>query len=318
MANRALITGVTGFVGSHLAEYLLSKGYEVYGTKRHQSRLDNIEHIKDKITLVDIDITDRSSVINALKKTKPDFIFHLAAQSYVPAALNAPESTMATNVIGTLNILEAVRILEIDPVMHVAGSSEEYGKVFEDEMPITEKNILRPMSPYAVSKATQDLLAIQYASSYKLKVIVTRAFNHTGPRQREVFVCSDFARQVALIEKGKQEPVIRHGNLEAQRDFSDVRDIAKAYELAVLKCKPGEVYNICSEKSTKIMDILNILVKMSKKKIETEVDKNRFRPIDIKIFLGNCSKFKKLTAWKPEIEIEQTLKDLLDYWRGQV
>ena len=318
--KRCLITGITGFVGSHLAEYLLSEGYEVYGTARWRSDTKNIDHIKSKIKLIDADLRDAYSVQNAVNQAEPDYIFHLAAQSFVLASWHAPQETLITNIVGNLNILEAVRSSKLKPVIHIAGSSEEYGKVYPNEVPIRETNPLRPMSPYGVSKVGQELLSLQYMESYGLEIIVTRAFNHTGPRRGEVFVTSDFAKQIAEIEKGKRDPIILHGNLEAKRDFTDVRDVVKAYLLAVEKCKAGEVYNICSgnEGIYSIKEVLNLLLSMNDVKIETKQDPNRMRPSDVNILHGDYSKFREITGWKPEINFKQTMKDLLDYWRERV
>lgn len=253
--KKALITGITGFVGSHLAEFLLNEKIEVYGTVRWRSKLDNIIHIKDKLKLVETDIRDSHSVQKAVEESSPDYIFHLASQSFVPMSWRAPADTMETNAIGTIHLLEAVRQSNCNPVTQIAGSSEEYGMVNPDELPIKETNPLRPLSPYAVSKVTADMLGCQYHRSYGLKIIVTRAFNHTGPRRGDVFVTSNFSKQIAEIEKGLKEPVMYVGNLNAKRDFTDVRDIVRAYWLTVNKCDYGEVYNICSEKARTIQSV---------------------------------------------------------------
>ena len=225
---RVLITGITGFVGSHLAEYALSKGAEVWGSIRWRSDTGNIAHIKDEIRLVECDLRDLTSVNQLISESKPDYIFHLAAQSFVLTSWHAPHETLTTNIIGQLNILEALRFGDKEAKLQIAGSSEEYGMVYENEVPIKETNPLRPLSPYGVSKVAQDLLAYQYAKSYGLKIVRTRAFNHSGPRRGDVFVESDFAKQIVQIEAGKKEPVISVGNLEAKRDFTDVRDTVKA------------------------------------------------------------------------------------------
>lgn len=319
MPKKALITGVTGFVGSHLAELLLKEKYEISGTIRWRSKTENIDHIKGKINLVETDIIDPNSVRQAIEKIKPDFIFHLAAQSFVPTSWHAPQQTLTINVIGTINLLEAVRQLKINPIIQIAGSSEEYGQVFENETPIKEENPLRPQSPYGVSKVAQDLVARQYFMSYGIKSVVTRAFNHTGPRRGDVFVTSNFAKQIAEIEKGIRPPVIKHGNLNAIRDFTDVRDVVTGYLLAALKGKPGEVYNICSSSGHKIYDILQILLHLAKRKgIKLEEDQERLRPSDVMILIGSSEKFKKQTGWKPKIDLTQTLEDLLNYWRENV
>lgn len=315
---KALITGITGFAGSYLAELLLKEGFEVYGTDRWRSRTENIEHLKNQIKLFECDIKDASSVKKVMEISMPDHVYHLAAQSFVLTSWNSPNETLTTNITGELNIFEAVRALQINPMIQIAGSSEEYGCVSLSEVPIKETNPLRPLSPYAVSKVAQDLLGYQYFMSYGLKIIRTRAFNHEGPRRGEVFVTSNFAKQIAMIEKGKQEPILMVGNLEAQRDFSDVRDIVYAYFLSLKKGVPGEVYNICSGKSIKIKEMLDMLLSFTSAKIKLEQDPLRMRPSDVEILRGNCDKFKKQTGWAPKIPLEKTLKDLLDYWREKI
>jgi GDP-4-dehydro-6-deoxy-D-mannose reductase len=315
---KVLITGITGFAGSHLADYCLERGdVDVYGMVRWRSRTENIEHLEGKVTLVECDLRDAKSTLDVVEEIKPDRIFHLAAQSFVPTSWRAPSESLITNVIGQLNIFEAVRKIGLDARIQIACSSEEYGMVYENEIPITEDNPLRPLSPYGVSKVGQDLLGYQYYMSYKMFIVRTRGFNHTGPRRGPVFVVSDFAKQIADIEKGKREPVIRHGNLDASRDFTDVRDIVRAYYLSLEKGKAGEVYNICSEKAWVIKDMLKKLVAMSSTKIELQQDPARLRPSDVPRLLGDCSKFRKDTGWKPEIPFETTLKDVLDFWRAR-
>lgn len=316
---RVLITGITGFVGSHLAEYLLNKNMEVYGTIRWRSKTENIENIKDKIKLLGADMRDGHSLEVAIKESEPDYVFHLAAQSFVPMSWRAPADTIETNVIGSVHLFEAIRKSKFDPKIHIAGSSEEYGLVKPDEVPIRETNPLRPMSPYGVSKVAQDKLAYQYHKSYGLKTVVTRAFNHTGPRRGDVFVTSNFSKQIVEIEKDKREPVIRVGNLNARRDFTDVRDIVKAYWLALDKGDVGEVYNICSGKAIKIQSVLDTLLELSKaKNIKVEKDPARMRPSDVEVLEGDYSKFRKKTGWKPTIAFERTMKDLLEYWREKL
>lgn len=315
--KKAMVTGITGFVGSHLAEYLLTQDIEVHGTVRWRSNMENIEHIRDRIHLIEADLRDAYSIQRAIEEVKPDYIFHLAAQSFVATSWHAPVETLDTNIRGCANLLEVVRRSGCDPVIHIAGSSEEYGLAQPHEIPLKETNPLRPMSPYGVSKVAQDLLARQYHLSYGLRTVVTRGFNHTGPRRGEVFATSNFAKQIAEIERGIKGPVIYVGNLDAQRDFSDVRDIVRAYWLAVNKCQWGEVYNICSEKARTIRSILELLISMSplSGSVEVKADPDRMRPSDVPILLGDCSKFKTQTAWKPEIPFEQTMEDLLNYWR---
>jgi len=318
MKKKALITGITGFAGSHLAELLLKKGYVVYGTTRPRSKTENIDHIKDKLDLWDADLLDSHSFYSIMIKIKPNFIFHLAAQSFVPTSWASPANTLETNVVGTVHLFEAVRRAEIDPLIQIACSSEEYGLVHKNEVPVKESNPLRPLSPYAVSKVAMDYLGYQYSQSYKMKIVRTRAFNHTGPRRGDVFVCSNFAKQIALIEKKKQAPTIFVGNLSAKRDFTDVRDIVKAYLLSVQKCIPGEVYNIASGKDWEIKKVLEILLSLAKVKIKIEKDVKRFRPSDVPVLLGDSTKFRKKTGWQPKIPFEKTLKDLLNYWRERV
>ncbi len=315
---RVLITGITGFAGSHLADCCLERGVgDVYGIIRWRSRTENIEHIEDRITLLECDLRDASSTRDVIEKIRPEYIFHLAAQSFVPTSWKAPTESLVTNVIGELNIFEAVRKASVDCRIQVACSSEEYGMVYEDEYPITEENPLRPLSPYGVSKVGQDLLAYQYFMSYKMDIVRTRGFNHTGPRRPPVFVCSDFAKQIADIEKGLKPPVIRVGNLDAKRDFSDVRDVVRAYFLSLEKGKGGQVYNICSEKSLAIRNVLDLLLSMTDESIEVKVDKTRLRPSDVPLLQGDCTRFKKNTGWEPKIPFEQTLRDVLEYWRNR-
>jgi GDP-4-dehydro-6-deoxy-D-mannose reductase len=317
---RVLITGITGFAGSHLAEYILANhpDVRVFGFVRWRSRMDNIVHIQDKVELHEADIKDVISLKKALTDIKPDRIFHLAAQSFVPASWKLPAETFAINAIGQINLFEALLSLKLNPKIHIAGSSEEYGHVNPDEVPMKETNPLRPLSPYAVSKVAQDLLAYQYFKSYGMKTVRTRGFNHTGPRRGDVFVTSNFAKQIAEIEKRKKEPVIHVGNLGAKRDFTDVRDIVRAYWLAAEKGEDGEVYNVGTGKAMAMKEMLDILLSLSKAKVKIKVDPERLRPSDVPILQSDCSKFVRLTGWKPQIPLEQTFKDLLNYWRERV
>jgi GDP-4-dehydro-6-deoxy-D-mannose reductase len=271
-----------------------------------------------KINVVDCDLLDAFSVHKLIASIRPDRIFHLAAQSHVPTSWNAPAATLHDNIIGQLNIFEAVRQAGIDPLIHIAGSSEEYGMVYPDEVPMKESNPLRPLSPYAVSKVTQEMLAYQYHQSYGLKTIVSRGFNHTGPRRGENFVTSTFARQIARIEKGVQEPVIYVGDLSSKRDFTDVRDMVRAYWLLLEKCKPGEVYNIGSGTTRPAQEVLDTLLSFSRVQVEVRVDPTRLRPSDVMILWADSSKFMDATSWQPTIPFKQTMSDLLDYWRERV
>ncbi len=314
---RALITGITGFAGSHLAEYLLADqpDVQVFGLYRWRSRMENIEHLRSKVTLLECDLRDYTSVHAALTASRPDYIFHLAAQSFVPSSWTAPNETLTTNVSGQTNLFEAIRALGLDPVVQIACSSEQYGLVLPDEVPIKETNPLRPLSPYAVSKVAQDYLGYQYFMSYGLKAIRTRGFNHTGPRRGQVFVTSNFCSQVAAIELGLQEPVIRVGNLDAIRDFTDVRDMVRAYWLAVTKGKPGEVYNIATGEGIVIRELLDKIIGLAQVEVRIETDPARLRPSDVEILIGDSSKFRADTGWEPLIPFEKTLTDLLEYWR---
>ena len=320
--NKVLITGITGFVGSHLADYILANFSEVQilGLARWRSPKDNIKHVLDKITLEFGDLLDLPSLKTVLSRQKPDVIFHLAAQSYVPFSFSSPVVTLNTNIIGTCNLLEAVRELKFasdyDPIIHICSSSEVYGQVRENEVPIRENNPFRPASPYAVSKVAEDMLAFQYWLSWKVKTIRTRMFTHTGPRRGEVFATSTFAKQIASIEARLAPPVVKVGNLDSVRTFLDARDAVKAYWMLVNKCPPGEVYNIGGVETMTVGDMLNRLLKLSKvKNITVEVDPSRLRPSDVTLQIPCIDKFVAATGWKPETKFDETLEDLLDYWR---
>lgn len=322
---KVLITGITGFVGSHLVDYIINNHskIEIFGIKRWRSKMDNLDNVGNKINFYECDLKDAHNVYDIINKIKPDKIFHLAAQSFVPTSWESPSETFEINIIGQCNLFEAVRKSKSDnynPVIHIAGSSEEYGLVKPNETPVKETNPLRPLSPYAVSKIAQDFMGYQYFKSYGLNIIRTRAFNHSGPKRGDVFVDSNFAKQIAEIEKGLRHPEIEVGNLDAIRDFTDVRDIVEAYWLATEKCEQGDIYNICSGKAYKIKDVLDKLVGLSKvKNIKIKKDQKRMRPSDVPILIGDYSKFKKLTNWEPKINyLEKTLLDTLNYWRDKL
>lgn len=316
---RVLITGVTGFVGSHLAEHCLDLGHEVAGTFRWRSREENLEVVKGKVALFDADLRDAVGVRKVIADFEPERIFHLAAQSYVHASWQSPAETLTTNVQSQVNLLEAVRESHLTECrIQIACSSEEYGMVHPDETPIKESNPLRPLSPYAVSKVAQDLMGYQYFMSYGMFIVRTRAFNHEGPRRGDVFVTSNFAKQIALIEKGKQDPVIHVGNLDSYRDYTDARDIVKAYVLSLEKCEAGEVYNIGSGNAWRIGDMLDTLLDYSTVKVTIQEDPERMRPSDVPRLEADWSRFRAATGWEPKIPFEQTLRDTLDYWRGRV
>ena len=316
---KVLITGITGFVGSHLAEYLLRReNIEVYGIKRWRSPLSELAGIVHDVRLIDCDLRDANSVNQVIATVRPDRIYHLAAQSYVPVSYTAPVDTFETNACGTINLLEAVRSAKIDPTVHICSSSEVYGQVRPDEIPIRETNPLRPSSPYAVSKVAEDMIGYQYFVSYGLRTVRTRAFTHTGPRRGEVFVESTFAKQIAEIENDSANPVIYVGNLNSIRTFLDVRDICAAYVLATEKGIPGEVYNIGGDRTMSVGEMLHYLLSLSSVKVRIEVDPARLRPSDVTLQIPDASKFKEQTGWKAIIPFETTMRDLLDYWRSQV
>ena len=317
-----LITGISGFVGSHLAEYILAEypKVKIYGLIRWRSPLDNINHISKKLDLKWGDLLDSFSLEKIIRETKPDVIFHLAAQSYVDFSFLAPVSTLEVNVIGTINLLETIKKIKIeenyDPIVHICSSSEVYGQVKKEEIPIKEDNPFRPASPYAVSKVAEDMLGYQYWISWKIKTIRTRLFTHTGPRRGDVFVESSFAKQIAAIEAKKAKPTVYVGNLKSVRTFMDVRDAVRAYWLLVTKCKPGEVYNIGGKETMTVGEMLKKLISLSKRRdIKVVIDPKRLRPSDVTLQIPSFDKFRKETGWIPKIKFEKTLVDMLDYWR---
>lgn len=322
---RILITGITGFVGSHLAEYISANhpATEIFGIKRWRSPQNNIRQLLNtnpKIKIHDCDLRDLGSLIRVFGEVKPEVIFHLAAQSFVTTSYMAPLDTLECNISGTANLLEAIRILKQDPIVHICSSSEVYGQVTQADIPIRETCPFRPVSPYAVSKVGEDMLGFMYWEAYKIRTLRTRMFTHSGPRRGEVFVDSFFARQVARIELGLQEPVVRVGNLDSVRTFADVRDTVRAYWLLVQKCPPGEVYNIGGDITMTIREMLDRLLGMTNNqgKIETRVDPALIRPADVTLQIPSSDKFKAATGWKPEIPYEQTLLDMLNYWRQEL
>lgn len=325
---KSLITGICGFVASHMADYLLEKGEQVIGTYRWIEDFSRIDHIKDKLTLVPMDLLDLGSCIRCIDKHRPDYIYHLAGQSYVPDSFIYPAQTIMTNTIGTLNLLEAIRMpypgalgeKGYDPVIEVTSSAEVYGYVEEDEIPIKETQPFRPQNPYAVGKIGADMIAYVYWRNYNLKIIRTRLFSHTGARRTMMSAESTFAYQIARIEKGLQEPVVKVGWLDSIRTIADVRDAVRAYYILVRKCRPGEVYNIAGNKVIKIGEILNYLISLSpmRDEIKIEVDPERVRVADVPLQIADISKFQKETGWSPEIPFEKTMTDLLNWWRENV
>lgn len=314
---KVLITGITGLAGSHLAEYLLTQqGMEIHGTLRWRSNRENIAGIENALHLHECELRDPHAVTQLLKKIRPERIFHLASQSNVAVSWASPQDTLLNNITAQLNIFEALRHLELNETrIHIAGSSEEYGMVNEDEQPVNENTPLKPLSPYAVSKVTQDALGYQYHKSYGLHIIRTRSFNHTGPRSNEAFVTANFARQIVEIEMGKREPILWVGNLAAKRDFTDIRDVVSAYAIALEHCEPGSVYNIGSGQAHSIKEVLDRLLSMARLIIQVEEDPARMRPSDVPVLICDNTRFKVKTGWEPKISFKQTLHDLLEYWR---
>jgi len=314
-----LITGITGFMGSHLSEKLVSMGAKVNGLLRRHAvpHYPNISHLRKKIKIIEGNLVDMTSIINALKQSEATVLFHLAAQSYVPLSFQAPYDTYKTNIMGTAVVLEAVRHYDKIEKMHFAGSSEEYGLALDGELPIKETNPLRPLSPYAASKVAGDYMCYTHFKCYKLPVVRTRAFNHTGPRRGLHFVTSVIARQIARGIKFKENKLII-GNPEPKRDFSDVRDILRGYMLAVEKGKSGEVYNLGSGKSTSIEELAKMAIKIGglEGKMKVEIDKERYRPAEVMVLQCDYSKAKKEFGWEPKIPLEKTMKELIDYFLG--
>lgn len=327
MSKRVLITGFTGMVGSHLADYLLANtDWEIYGLCRWRSPLDNVQHLihrinqKDRVHVIYGDLKDYVSLYEALVASKPDYIFHLAAQSYPKTSFTAPIDTLDTNVTGTCRLLEAAYRVVPKSVIHVCASSEVFGRVPKHKLPIDEECSFHPASPYAISKVGTDLLGRYYAEAFGMTVMTTRMFTHTGPRRGDVFAESTFAKQIAMIEADMIPPVVKTGNLDSLRTFADVRDAVHAYYLLVTKNpQAGEYYNIGGTYTSTIKEMLESLVRMSTvKDIKVETDPERLRPIDADLQVPNTEKFKLHTGWEPKYTFEQTMSDLLNYWRDRV
>jgi len=313
--KKAFITGISGFAGSYLTEFLLDKGYQVSGTFYDKNTFTNIDDFIDKIELFQCDVGEYDSFKNIIREVNPDEIYHLAAITFIPTSVSNPKTTFDTNLYGTLNLYNAVKESGINPKILFVGSSDEYGLVKKSNIPINEECPLNPANPYSISKASADYLSYFYFINNHLNIIRVRPFNHIGPRQSAEFVSSDFAKQIAEIEKGTRGSSIKVGNLEAQRDFTDVRDMVAAYWLALQKGKAGDVYNLCSGKGVSIDNILNSLLNLSEKKIRITRDPEKYRPINIPLLVGDFNKFKVRTSWKPLIPLEKTLEDILNYWR---
>jgi GDP-4-dehydro-6-deoxy-D-mannose reductase len=313
---RILITGVTGFVGPHLVDYLTTvvSDAKIWGLVWTTDG----GAAPETVITVPGDLTEISSLIDALEESRPDVVFHLAAASSVASSWSRPGRFLEINAVGTVNLLEAVRTLGLSPRIVVSSSAEVYGTVPPDQQPIQESCPLRPVSPYAASKAAQDLLTAQYFLGFGLPTVRLRLFHHTGPRRPPQFVASSFAHQIVRIEKGLDAPRLAVGNLEAVRDFSDVRDIARAYWMAANDGRPGEAYNVCSGHGVRIREVLDLLLGKAQIAVETEVDPARLRAADIARLVGDRGRFTEATGWRPEIPIEQTLEDLLEWWRGEI
>jgi GDP-4-dehydro-6-deoxy-D-mannose reductase len=325
MTQRILITGITGFVGSHLADFLIEtkKDVEIVGTKRwHLSRLDHIRHILDRISLVDCDLTDPISVREMMGEVRPDRIFHFAAESFVSPSWRHPHRYMDVNYTATVNLLDALRLANSKARLLIPGSGEEYGEIEESELPITPETVLRPVNPYAVSKIAQDLIGYVYFRSYGINVIRTRAFNHEGPRREYVFGIPWYAFQIARIEAGLQKPLIKVGHIDDRRNFTHVRDMVEAYWMATEHCAPGELYLVGSEAPETIhtfREALEMLIGMAKVKgIAHETDRRYVRPTQVPRLIAETGKFRAVTGWAPRIPFERILTDTLEYWRSEV
>jgi len=325
--KRCLITGITGMVGSHLVDFLLNEtDWEIYGLCRWNDDFSNINHIiplinkKERVHLIYGDLNDFPSLQTAIDKSSPNYVFHLAAQSYPKTSFSAPLETLQTNIIGTANLLEAIRKSKFRPVIHVCASSEVFGRVSKENLPINEEVTFHPASPYAISKVGTDLVGRFYGEAYGMCVMTTRMFTHTGPRRGDVFAESTFAKQIAMIEAGLQEPVLKVGNLQSMRTWSDVRDAVRAYYLLVtVDPTPGEYYNIGGSFSCTVEAMLKYLLsKSTSKDIKVEMDPDRLRPIDADLQVPDTTKFEAHTGWSPEITFEKTMDDLLQYWRDNV
>ncbi|MEA3337508.1 MAG: GDP-mannose 4,6-dehydratase [Chloroflexota bacterium] len=314
---QALITGIAGFAGSHLADYLLRHtDYAVAGTIHRQD--GRVAHLRDHVAIYRADLRDPAAVAEIVADVRPDLIFHLAAQSFVPLSWQHPWTTFEQNVQGQVNVLQAVSEQQLSARVLVVGSNEEYGLIDPDDLPVDEATPLRPISPYGVSKVAQDLMGWQYYRSYGMEVIRVRPFNHIGPRQGDRFVAPAFARQIAEVEAGLREPIVRVGNLTARRDFTDVRDVVRAYWLILAQGEPGGVYNIGSGSHRSIEDLLNVLLSFSEVDISVQRDAARMRPSDVPVSVSDNKKLVAATGWQPEISFEQSLRDILKDWRQRL
>ena len=315
---KALVTGINGFVGSHLADLLIAKGYEVSGFTFSRD-VSNLKHIESQVSMFYGDIRDAETIESVISQVEPDFLYHLAGSAFVPDADANPKFVFEVNAMGTLNLLEAIRRLQIKIRVLVVCTGEVYGQVPEENLPVSETQPMMPASFYGMTKACADLIAQQYAITFQMDVIRARPYNHIGPRQSEQFVCSSFAKQIVEIEKGCREPVLHVGNLQARRDFTDVRDIVRGYCTILVGARSGAVYNIGSGRAWKIEELVKILVSKSVvKTIKLKQDPSRMRANDLPVMLAETSSLKRDLNWKLEISIEQSLQDLLEYWRDKI
>jgi len=317
--SSVLITGISGSGASYMAEHILANypNVKVHGLSRWHSttQSDNLKNIRDKITVHEADLMDFGSVFEVLEKAKPDAIFHLAAYANVRTSFITPNTFLSNNILGTSNLLEAVRIAKLDSIIQLCSTSEVYGQIDPKFVPIKEDAPIRPVSPYAVSKTAQDLLGLSYFLSYKMRIIRTRMFTYINPRRADLFATS-FARQVALIEAGLQKELL-HGNLDSVRTMIDVRDAADAYWQAIVHCKYGEAYNIGGTTTMKVGEVLERLISMAKTPIPTKCDPNLLRPADVTLQIPCVDKFSKDTGWKPKYNLEESLEFLLSHWRNE-
>ena len=308
---KALIIGGAGFVGDYLINHLVDElKWDIYVTKMSREDLNN-----DKAKTYDLDILDKAQINEVLEKVRPDYIFHLAAQSSVALSWKNPGLTIDVNIKGSVNVMDAIRILDYKPRMLFIGSGEEYGNIKPEESPIIEENLVRPGNIYAATKACQNMIGKIYSDAYDMDIMMVRAFNHIGPNQAPIFVVADFCKQVVEIERGEKEPIIYTGNLNAKRDFTDVRDVVRAYGLLIQKGKKGETYNIGSGNAISIQEILDRILKLSKVEIKNEVDPAKIRPVDVPIIAANIAKVKATAGWIPRISLDTTLLETLEYWR---
>ena len=311
--KKGLVIGAAGFVGKYLIDEMQADGMEVFATKLPHEKLDQVH-----ASVYDLDIMDKEAIVGLLFEIRPDYIFHLAAQSSVGLAWKNPGLTVDVNIKGSINVMDAIRELFYKPRVLLIGSGEEYGHILPGETPITEENALRPGNIYAATKACQNMIGNIYSKAYDMELVMVRAFNHIGPGQAPMFVVSDFCKQVVEIEKGLREPGMKVGNLAARRDFTDVRDVVKAYVKLIQWGKSGETYNVGSGNAQEIRSVLNLIISKSTADISVEIDPNKLRPVDVPIIEADIAKLNRLTGWLPQIPLEQTIQETLDYWRMHI